>query len=231
MSVERSISAIIAVYNGRRFIADAIRSILDQSVPVLEVCVVDDGSDDGTGEVVAQFSDVSYLHRERNQGQASALNWGVECARGDHLAFLDADDVWMPDKLERQTRAFDEQPELDLVYGLMRERVLGGPASLAGRDGAVRPAPLPSAMLVTRSAFARVGGFDARWTLGSVVDWHARAMELGLRHCILQHVVYERRIHGANVGIQRARHRSDYLEVVKAALDRRRRDAGSGGNA
>lgn len=228
MASERSISVVIAVFDGEAFIGDALRSIEQQTSPALEVCVVDDGSKDGTGDVVRGHPGVRYLRRETNAGQASALNWGVASTSGELLAFLDADDIWVQDKLELQLRALDTDPELDIVYGMMRERVLAGAnPSLARRDGAIRPAELPSAMLIRRTAFERVGGFDAQFTLGSVVDFYARACDAGLRHRILPQVLYERRIHGENVGIRRAGQRQDYLAVVKAALDRRRALAAS----
>jgi glycosyltransferase involved in cell wall biosynthesis len=215
-----TVSVVIAVYNGELFLADALRSILGQTVRPAEICVVDDGSDDGTSRVAQSFSGVRYLRREKNGGQASALNWGIENTSGEWLAFLDADDIWTADKLERQLEAFGDNPQLDIVYGLMVERMMGG--ARGARDGSARLAQLPSAMLVKRASFERVGGFDARFTLGSVVDWYARACELGLRQTILPRIVYERRIHGDNVGIRRADQRDDYLAVLKTALDRRR---------
>jgi glycosyltransferase involved in cell wall biosynthesis len=221
-----AVSVVVAVLDGERFIADALRSILGQTRPPAEVCVVDDGSTDGTAAVVAGFADagVRCLRRPARGGQAAALNLGVASTGGERLAFLDADDVWAADKLRLQGAALDGDPTLDVVYGHMRERVLfaGAPAAVAARDGAVRPAHLPGAMLIRRGAFTRVGGFDARFTLGSVVDWYARACEAGLRQLTLPDVVYERRIHGDNAGLREARHRADYLHVVKAALDRRR---------
>jgi glycosyltransferase involved in cell wall biosynthesis len=219
-----TVSAIVAVFDGERFIGDALGSILGQTRPPAEVCVIDDGSTDGTPAVVAAFRGVRVLRQAARSGQAAALNLGVASTSGDRLAFLDADDVWEADKLRRQGEALDADPALDVVYGHMRERVIGAgaPAAVAARDGGVLPAHLPSAMLIRRAAFERVGGFDTRFTLGSVVDWYARACEAGLRQLTLPEVVYERRIHGANTGIRQARHRADYLQVVKAALDRRR---------
>jgi glycosyltransferase involved in cell wall biosynthesis len=219
------ISVVVAVYNGESFVGEALESILGQSRAPDEVCVVDDGSTDGTPAVVARYAAVRYLRSERNQGQPAALNRGVASTTGEYLAFLDADDVWLSDKLEHQQRAFDVEPSLDVVYGLMRERVLGDHGALAARDGAVRPAQLPSAMLIKRTAFDAVGGFDGRWKLGSVVDWYARSREAGLSELVLPEVVYERRIHGDNVGIKHMSHRADYLSVVKAAIDRRRASA------
>ena len=222
-----AVSAIVAVFDGERFIADALDSIFRQTRPVAEICVVDDGSTDGTSAAVAAFAGVRYLRRATRSGQAAALNLGVASTTGDWLAFLDADDVWAADKLRLQGQALDADSALDVVYGHLRERVIGAgaPAGVAARDGAVRPAHLPSAMLIRRAAFERVGGFDTRFILGSVVDWYARACEANLRQLTLPDVVYERRIHGANTSIRQARHRADYLQVVKAALERRRGSA------
>jgi hypothetical protein len=207
---EPSVSVVVAVHDGARFIARALASILSQTAPAAEVLVVDDGSTDGTAEVVARFPAVHLLRRRDNRGQAAALNWGVARAAGSHLAFLDADDVWEPDKLERQLAALAADPALDVVYGQARQR------------GAVMPACLPSAMLVSRAAFVRVGGFDGGFRVGSVVDWYARSRAAGLRERVLDVVVYERVIHGENTGIKRREDQSEYLRVVRGALARRR---------
>jgi len=226
-----AVSVILAVHNGERFIAEALRSILGQTRPPAEICVVDDGSTDGTAAAVTAFAGegLRLLRLDVNGGQAAALNRGVAATSGARLAFLDADDVWEADKLEHQGAALDAEPALDAVWGLMRERLIGAAAATLPppRDGGVRPAHLPSALCIRRPAFERVGGFDPRFTIGSVVDWYARACEAGLRQRVLDRVVYERRIHGDNVGIQQAHRRADYLHVVKSALDRRRARTGS----
>jgi hypothetical protein len=109
-----------------------------------------------------------------------------------------------------------------VVYGLARQCRVGGRPPPRAREAVAVPAYLPSAMLIRRAAFLRVGPFDPRWRLGSVVDWYARSVEAGLLSALLPEVVYERRIHGRNLGITAVKDRSDYLGVVKAALDRRR---------
>ena len=96
------ISVIMPAYKAAATIAAALRSIRDQTVRVHEVIVVDDGSPDDTAELVARdFSEVRLL-RQPNAGPAVARNNGAQAATGDWLAFLDADDVWLADKLERQ---------------------------------------------------------------------------------------------------------------------------------
>jgi len=219
------VSVVIAVYDGEATIGDAIASVRGQTLLPLEIIVVDDGSVDGTPAVLDRLArdhaGLRLVRQDPNAGQAAALNRGVGEARGAYLAFLDADDVWMPDKLARQLAFFDADPALDVVYGFARQRWVR--PGEAGREEPPVPARLPGAMLIRRAAFDRVGPFDTRWRLGSVVDWYARAVDAKLRMGMVPEVVYERRIHGRNLGIVAAEHRSDYLQVVKAALDRRRR--------
>jgi len=222
--LQATVSAVMAVYNGEATVAEAIASMLAQTLPPLEIIVVDDGSDDGTPAIldglVAGNACVRRVRQDPNAGQAAALNRGIAQAQGSYLAFLDADDIWMPDKLECQLALLAADPDLDVVYGLARQRwVRQGDM---GQAGSAVPAYLPGAMLIRRPAFDRVGPFDTQYHLGSVVDWYARSVEAKLRSALLQQVVYERRIHGRNLGIVAADKRTDYLSVIKAALDRRR---------
>ena len=243
------ISVVIPAYNAAPFIAEALASIAFQTLAPLEVIVVDDASSDETADIVSKSAAVRLLRQGVNRGQAAALNRGIAESHGAFLAFLDADDLWRPNKLSLQRSAFDADPELDAVYGLVEERVQGvderiqsvdertksvdghmpsvdeRAKSIEGvsrRHGRVLAAHLPSALLVRRAALLRVGGFDESFRLGSVVDWYSRALSTGLRCTVLNEIVYERRIHGGNVSITRAAHRDDYLDVVRAALARRR---------
>lgn len=110
----QSISAIVSVYNRFELTKRAVESILAQTLPVSEVILVDDGSFDGTSELLARHvvqnpawrERVRYLHQQ-NQGQAAARNAGIAQAKGDWVAFLDNDDLWLPEKLEWQFRALD----------------------------------------------------------------------------------------------------------------------------
>ena len=101
------VSVVIATYNMARFLPLALHSALSQSYGNIEVLVIDDGSRDDTQAVMAPFrSDrrTRYIFQQ-NGGQASAKNHGIREARGEYVAFLDADDLWVPDKLERQLAA------------------------------------------------------------------------------------------------------------------------------
>ena len=112
------VTALINSYNYGRFVGEAIESVLGQDFPAneMEVIVVDDGSTDDTATQVAKFGErVRYIRKE-NGGQASALNVGFAEARGEIIALLDADDVWMPQKVRRVVEAFEKHPEAGMVY-------------------------------------------------------------------------------------------------------------------
>jgi glycosyltransferase involved in cell wall biosynthesis len=226
-----SVSVIIPVYNGERFLAEAIRSVLDQSRPPTELIVVDDGSTDGSAGIAQGFEGVRYLH-QANAGQPAALNHGVSVAEGRFLGFLDADDVWVSDKLAVQLEAFESDSALDMVFGQAQQFIQpDAPAAVVAqfqKEREILPAHLPSAMLIRREAFDRVGGFRSEWKIGNVVDWYARAIEAGLRSRMLDCVVYRRRIHGTNISITEKQSQKDYLAIVKAALDRRRAQQNQG---
>jgi glycosyltransferase involved in cell wall biosynthesis len=118
--VSPKVSAIIIVLDGERFIAEAIDSVLTQNGPSLELLVVDDGSRDRTVEVVRSFGKrVRLLEHPGgvNLGMSASRNVGIREARGEHVAFLDADDAWLPDKIREQAEILDGEPATPMVYG------------------------------------------------------------------------------------------------------------------
>lgn len=214
-----TVSVILPVCNGEPFLAEALGSVLGQTRAPDEVLVVDDGSTDRSAEIARSFASVRVL-QQPNGGQASALNAGVARSQGDFLAFLDADDRWLPNKLALQLGAFTEEPELELVFGHARQ--LAEHPAWSRQRGQVLPARLPSALLLRRAAWQKVGPFSSQWALGSVIEWSARADDLGLRTKLLEHVVYERRIHGRNSSLVHAAPAREYAKMLKALLDARR---------
>ncbi len=114
---EISITAVIPAYNCDAWIARSIDSVLNQTHPVDEVIVVDDGSTDGTAEVIKAYGDrVRYLY-QANAGVSAARNAGIQAATGNWIAFLDADDEWLPDKIKRQTDLLTRHPDLMWTTG------------------------------------------------------------------------------------------------------------------
>jgi len=215
-------SVIIPAFNAGRFLAEAIDSALRQSRPPAEVIVVDDGSTDDTAEVARRFPAVRYI-AQPNGGIAAARNRGVDGASGDCFGFLDADDWWTPEKLALQTTVLEIEPDVDVVLGHCVEvpQSAWAAARSSGPPAAV-PGNLPSACLVRRAAFDRVGPFDATLRAGDFIDWMLRARSRGLRIRMLPELVLWRRIHDANYGIRERAAYEDYARLLKAELDRRR---------
>lgn len=112
----KKVSVIIPAYNASSFIGQAIDSILGQTYQDIEIIVVDDGSADATKDIVAQYGDrVTYIYQE-NQGHAISRNVGMKNSMGEYCAFLDADDQWLPEKIERQVKVLNERPEVGIVH-------------------------------------------------------------------------------------------------------------------
>lgn len=222
------VSVIIPVFNYDRYLAEAIESVLGQTYQHLEVIVVDDGSTDQSGEVAKSFAGqgVRYCH-EVHAGIGPTRNKGVELAQGDFLAFLDADDRWPLEKIERQFRAFECDPVLEMVFGQALQLQNGPDWEAAVKEtkpdvAGMVPGMVPGTMLIKRDSFFRVGKFEDGWKVGEFIDWYARAVELQLRSLVLPDLLLWRRIHGANQGVRERQSVSDYARVLKAKLDRRR---------
>jgi glycosyltransferase involved in cell wall biosynthesis len=217
---------MIGVYNGAPYLGEAIESVRAQDYSPIELIVVDDGSTDGSGDVAAAFDDVLVV-RQPNAGNGAARNRAVEHASGELYAFLDADDRFTPGKLSLQKAALDADPGLDMVFGHVREFL--SPDLDAGTRATLRPpAPepmpwtAPNLMLIRRESFERVGPFTTAVRVGVTVDWFARAAEAGLRYAVLPEVVLERRLHTQNNGLRERASRSQYIDVIRQAMERRR---------
>lgn len=166
-----TISVVIPAYNAAGFISGAITSALTQTTPPLEIIVVDDGSTDNTGEVVtSQFGkEVTYV-RQTNTGPAAARNYGVQIARGEWIAFLDSDDKWKPEKIQRQCEMIEGDVGLvhTLVEGAYRRRI---PPEIIDFQTLWNANCIgTSAVMIRRVALDNVGGFPP--DLPPVEDWY-----------------------------------------------------------
>jgi len=227
MTAGGRVSVIIPVFNGELYLAEALESVLAQTHRPFEIIVVDDGSTDGTAAVAQRFGAAVRYDPRPNGGAAAARNRGIELAAGDFLAFLDADDVWVDDKLANQMQAFADDPALEIVFGEVQQFL-----SPELPEDTRRQIKIPversagkhvGAMLIRAEAFRKVGPFRSDWKVGEFIDWYARAEEHGLETRTLPSVVMRRRLHKASQGTYQRQHRADYVRVLKAALDRRRR--------
>lgn len=192
------VSAIIPTYNRAYIVLEAVESVLGQTYRDFEIVVVDDGSTDNTAEIVRGIGDprIRYIAHEKNKGCSAAYNSGIAAARGDLIGFLDSDDRWKPDYLERQVGFFERHPDVDAVFtdteirfstwqapsliALMRAfpKLLEGyreseEAVLSSRQMylcLLEEVPIkPSAVVVKAELFQRAGTFDEAWPSGT--DW------------------------------------------------------------
>ena len=179
------VSAVIPVHNGEAFLSDAIESVLAQSYPRLECVVVDDGSTDGSADLVSSYDSIR-LVRQAQRGVSIARNEGVRRSHGSLVAFLDADDAWLPEKIERQVAEL--RPSTQMIYTgmyvtdarLRRTRVIVAPEPrFALRNTLTLEPPVVSVAqtgLITRQAFEAVGGFDPGLSTSADADLVCRVM-------------------------------------------------------
>ncbi len=191
------VSVVVPAYNADWCVVRAVDSVLKQSFQDFELIVVNDGSTDRTAEVLAGYGERLRVVDQPNGGLSSARNAGIAAAGGRYVAFLDADDWWLPEKLARQVACMEARPELvfcsttTLVRtpageplpdwrcgagaGTHLERIFGANAHVAGSG---------SAVLARRDAFARVGGFDEGLRSLEDIDMWMRLATLGDYACI-----------------------------------------------
>jgi glycosyltransferase involved in cell wall biosynthesis len=186
------ISVVIPVYNGERFIGEAIQSVLDQTCQAFEIIVVDDGSADATEVMIGEISSpipVRY-YRQENHGAGAARNLGVSVARGDWVAFLDADDVWFPQKLAEQITYVQSHSEASFVYSNAQVTdEAGRPIGSIRRPEIERqifdndqPFAQLSTVLMRKDLFIQAGGFPPKLRLYEDVALYARITNLTAMH-------------------------------------------------
>jgi glycosyltransferase involved in cell wall biosynthesis len=222
------ISVIIPVYNGEKYLAEAVETVLAQTYRPIEVIIVDDGSIDGSREIAQRFARPVRYSFNSHQGPGAARNHGITMARGSFFAFLDADDLWVQDKLTRQIAVFREKPDIDMVFGYaklfhspelsekLKAKLEGAGQTMPGHIGT---------LLIKRDSFLRAGLFETGWRVGEFIDWYLKAIEKGLESYMLPEVVMQRRLHSGNMTIRERPAILDYVRILKASLDRRRAGA------
>ncbi|MEQ9411018.1 MAG: glycosyltransferase family A protein [Fuerstiella sp.] len=225
----RKISVIIPVYNAERYISETIESVLNQTGCELEIIVVDDGSTDTTQQVVALFGDrVRYL-QQQNAGPAAARNLGVSVARHDWIAFLDADDLWAPDKLQRQLE-MAESTGASVVYTNTRNfgdlncvaELRMSPQNMPAGD--VFAALLMdnfmtlSSVTIRKDAFLQAGGFRERYFGTEDWDLWLRLAASGVRFAAVPEALTLYRWHSTSLSKNHRRMKMLREETLRAAL-------------
>jgi glycosyltransferase involved in cell wall biosynthesis len=226
MTEKHLVSVVMPVYDGARYVGEAIDNVLAQSYGPLELIVVDDGSTDDSAPMVRRFGASVRLIARDHEGCASARNHGATAAKGEYLAFCDADDRLPSDRLERLLAALESDPDIDAVFGEIEEFVspdLDEHVTRAFRAPHLRRSTrIMITMLLRTDSFWRVGPFATDLGRALELDWLARADDLGLRIEPCAGVVTHRRLHDASTSFRRRGDESDYIRAARSVIVRRR---------
>lgn len=213
-------SVVIPAYNATPFIGETIASVMEQTNPPERIIVVDDGSTDDLSTAIAGLTVPLTLIRQENSGPGSATSRGLALVETEYLATVDADDLWLHDKIEQQFAALLD-PNTDMVFTRMDSF---GDSVGAAHVNDARSGWSRSTLLMRREAFRRVGPIeDMPGYCGEMVEWIARARELGIGITMLETVLARRRVHKGSLSWERSPAQDKgYMEVVLRALRRRK---------
>lgn len=221
-----SISVILTVYNGERFLAEAIQNIKEQNYQPIEIIVVDDGSTDRAAEIAREFQDeIRYIYQP-NQGPSGARNRGIESARGEAITFFDVDDLWEKGVLTRFAAYLRQNPEVEIVQRLIQQMRMETLDTEKNTDHLVpvfepyQHVNLGSA-LYRRSVFEKVGVFDPTIPDSEDTDWFIRVWENDIRKEVIPSVVLYYRQHDRNrmIARKRLRYPRGLLTLYKHHID------------
>ncbi len=216
---ELSVSVVMTSYNYGQYLKTTIESVLNQTRPAREVIIIDDGSSDNSAEVAATFGERIKFIRQENQGVCAARNNGARLASGDVIAFMDSDDIWRTQKLERQIKAFESDAEVGIVscgirfFNERNETIVEYSEGMNGyvaRDILLYEKPVlnttASAIAVRRDVFERTGGFDENRALFSAEDREfCYRAALVSKLAFVPEILVDYRIHGNNGHLNIAR--------------------------
>lgn len=208
---EGLVSVVIPNYNYAHYLRETIDSVLVQTYSDIEIIVVDDGSKDGSEDILAGYGDKVRTIFQQNQGVSAARNNGVAACEGEFVAFLDADDAWLPTKVEKQVERFRDDKNLGLVHVGVDEIDADGNSlvhRLEGVEGKVCTTLLMlkregvlgggSGMMVRRDVFDEIGGFDLR--LSTSADWDL-AYRVSEKYSVgfVPEILLKYRVHNSNM--------------------------------
>ncbi len=224
-----TVSVVIPAYNAARYVEDAVDSVLGQTFRDVEVLVVDDGSTDGTEAVLSRYGNAIRYLRQENRGVSAARNRGIQESTGRYVAFLDADDMWFPEKLDRQIAALESSGQHRACYSahvICTEALTPLAVQRSVRHGSTLEDLLlrgnvvgtPSSVLCERSLFSIVDRFDPR--LSQCADW-----DMWVRLATITEFLYldeplvTYRQHGSNMSADPALLERDSVRVLEKAFE------------
>lgn len=221
------VSAIIPVYNGKRYLRRALDSILAQTYSPIEIILIDDGSTDNSHEIAKQYPNVIYVAQE-NQGNALARMKGVDIAKGEWIAFLDQDDMWIPEKIALQMAAAREHPDCQCVVGKSHYFLDENSAPPPGIKQQIleedKTSYLPSILMAQKSLFRKIP-FSPLFTHGSDAEWFFRLKEANICIKILPTVLAHIRLHAENASHEAPKIYGDLLKIIQHSIQRKKQSS------
>lgn len=221
------VSVILPVFNTEKYVTESVESVLNQTYKNIEIICINDGSTDNSLEILKTFGEkITLINLEKNGGISVARNAGIEVAKGDYIAFMDADDVWTSEKIEHQINEFMKNEKLQISFTQFRCFISPDLPEEVKQTRFCPPDPMPgyiSATAVVKTNFFKlVGMFDPKWRVGEFIDWYARAQNMNAVSSLLPDICLLRRIHGTNTGVTQRDSRLDYVRIAREALERKR---------
>jgi glycosyltransferase involved in cell wall biosynthesis len=221
------VTVIMAARNAMPYLPEALDSIAAQSFRNYEVIVVDGGSVDDTVKVALSYPKTRCIPQV-GTGFASAWNDGLEVARGEFIAFLDSDDIWLPTKLEQQVAYFESHPGTECVIGRVEFFRKPGQKRPSGfKDSLLKGnyvAYMPGTSMTRRSVFDRIGSFESRWKIAADIVWFAELRRSGLPIAVLQTKLLRKRVHDNNLSYSTSwsTYQTEIFQHIRETLEKKR---------
>lgn len=222
-----AVSVVIPLRDGARHLPAALESVRTQSTPVAEIVVVDDGSTDDGPEIARQFG--ALVVSSPGKGAGAARNAGARLARGPWLAFLDADDLWSPRRIEAGLAAAHGAARDVHVFGRIRQFYDPELGRTDRPSPEIFSTPHPDTLLVRAEVFLADGGYREDVGVVEIVVWAARLVDLARPVVMVPEILAERRIHTRNTGVLHRDDRAAYARALKTVIAARRSRSGTEG--
>ncbi|MBL1211076.1 glycosyltransferase family A protein [Geminocystis sp. GBBB08] len=219
------ISVIIPVYNGERFLAEAIKSIMKQNYQPLEIIVIDDGSTDKTVNVASRFKDITKYIYQENSGVSRARNTGIKMAKGDLITFLDADDLFPSNSLEKYVDFMKKNIDVDIVQGYTQDQWLYKIEDDRLLFESKRKPHISfnvGSAIWKKSVFEKIGLFNESMSYGEDVDLWVKVNENSMKKVIIERITLFYRRYKSYINYETARKNMSLMKVMKQYLDRSR---------